>query len=156
MTFVPPGVDVAAASCVPYRLGDDALPLGRTTDLLAHEVGDGLLDQLARVVSHQFVEALARLRQYGLAPHVLAADEADLAEDALEHGLDARPLAVLRAGEHREAVERVAHELGHILGLEHRKDVGAAMHPTAPGLDVTDDELEVVERSADRIVGCRP
>lgn len=50
----------------------------------------------------------------------------------------------------------IAHELGHILGLEHRKDDDAAMHPTMPGLDFTDDEIDTAEREADRIVGCRP
>lgn len=51
----------------------------------------------------------------------------------------------------------VAHELGHALGLKHVANRDNMMFPTEPhGLELTDHQRRVLERHADRLVGCTP
>lgn len=51
----------------------------------------------------------------------------------------------------------VAHELGHALGLHHVGDRENLMFPAEPhGTELTDHQRRVLERHADRIVGCTP
>jgi hypothetical protein len=53
-------------------------------------------------------------------------------------------------------IEIVAHELGHVLGLDHvdgRPD--ALMAPSPYALELTDDEFDEIERGGNRLVGCR-
>lgn len=51
----------------------------------------------------------------------------------------------------------VAHELGHVLGLDHRDDAGALMYPSpdAYALELSDAEMDEIERGGNRLVGCR-
>lgn len=52
----------------------------------------------------------------------------------------------LRNGNGRCHVSLLAHELGHVLGLDHRpeEDLDALMHPRPKGMEVSEAELETI------------
>jgi hypothetical protein len=53
--------------------------------------------------------------------------------------------------------EVIAHEVGHMLGLEHRNVDGNLMHPGQTGADhLTEEQLEDAYWNASAFVGCRP
>ena len=49
----------------------------------------------------------------------------------------------------------IAHELGHALGLEHRHATDGLMLAVRPGLELSDEEMDEIERGGNRLVGCR-